>query len=70
MENRLLPRYAFQLEDLRVWHLVRVSCDACSHKAAIGHAVLLRGRPGYMRLSELERRLKVPELRGEGYSFA
>ena len=32
MDNRLPPRYAFRLEDLRVWHLVRVSCRMCRHK--------------------------------------
>jgi ribosomal protein L37E len=27
------PRYAFRLEDLRVFHLVRASCHACGYKA-------------------------------------
>ncbi len=46
---------AFRLEDLRAWHLVRASCHQCSHKAAIAHASLLQGRPGYTRLITLER---------------
>jgi hypothetical protein len=46
---------AFRLEDLRAWHLVRASFHQCSHKAAIAHASLLQGRPGYTRLITLER---------------
>jgi hypothetical protein len=53
----LPPRYAFRLEDLRVFHLVRASCHACAHKAVIPHAKLLQGRPGYTRLMSLELRL-------------
>jgi hypothetical protein len=45
------PRYAFHLEDLRVFHLVRASCHACGHKAIVPNAALLQGRPGYTRLS-------------------
>jgi len=51
------PRYAFRLEDLRVFHLVRASCHACGHKAIIPNAALL-GRPGYTRLMALERQLR------------
>jgi hypothetical protein len=51
------PRYAFRLEDLRVFHLVRVSCRACGHKGVIPNATLLHGRPGYTRLMSLERQL-------------
>ena len=40
------PRYAFRLEDLRAFHLVRASCHACAHKAVIPNAALLQGRPG------------------------
>jgi hypothetical protein len=47
------PRYAFRLEDLRVFHLVRASCHACGHKAVIPNATLLEGRPGYTRLMAL-----------------
>jgi hypothetical protein len=53
-----VPRYAFRLEDLRVFHLVRASCHVCAHKAVIPHATLLRGRPGYTRLTSLERQLR------------
>ena len=35
------PRYAFRLEDLRVFHHVRASCHACGHKAIIANAALL-----------------------------
>jgi hypothetical protein len=52
------PRYAFRLEDLRAFHLVRASCHACANKAIVPHAALLRGRPGYARLIELERQLR------------
>jgi hypothetical protein len=46
----VLPRYAFRLEDLRVFDLVRSSCHACGHKAIIPNAALLQGRPGYIVL--------------------
>ena len=49
------PRYAFRLEDLRVFHLVRASCHACGHKDVVPNAALLQGRPGYTRLMSLER---------------
>jgi hypothetical protein len=52
------PRYAFRLEDLRVFHLVRASCHACGHKDVISNASLLQGRPGYTRLMALERQLR------------
>jgi DNA-directed RNA polymerase subunit RPC12/RpoP len=52
------PRYAFRLEDLRVFHLVRASCRACGRKAIIANAALLQGRPGYTRLMSLERQLR------------
>jgi hypothetical protein len=52
------PRYDFRLEDLRAFHLVRVSCHVCSHKANIAAATLQQGRPGYTRLMSLERQLR------------
>jgi rubredoxin len=57
-QARAVPRYAFRLEDLRVFHLVRASCHACGHKATISNATLLQGRPGYTRLMSLERQLR------------
>ena len=52
------PRYAFRLEDLRVFHLVRANCHACGHRAIVPNATLLRRRPGYKRLMSLERQLR------------
>jgi hypothetical protein len=52
------PRYAFRLEDLRVFHLVPASCHACGHRAIIPNAALLKGRPGYTRLMPIERQLR------------
>ena len=52
------PRYAFCLEDLRVFHLVRANCHACGHKAVIPNVALLQGRPGYTRLMALKRHLR------------
>jgi hypothetical protein len=52
------PRYAFRLEDLRVFHFVRASCLACGHKATIANAMLLQGRPNHTRLMDLERHLR------------
>ena len=59
------PRYAFRLEDLRVFHFVRASCSACGYKAIIPNAALLQGRPGYTRLMSLERQLRRCGKRGK-----
>jgi hypothetical protein len=60
------PPYAFRLEDLRVFHLVRASCHACEHKAIIPNAMLLQGRPGYTRLMSLERQLRCQRCGARG----
>jgi len=60
------PRYAFRLEDLRVFHHVRASCHACGHKAIIANAALLQGRPGYTRLMSLERQLRCQRCGARG----
>jgi hypothetical protein len=60
------PRYAFRLEDLRAFHLVRASCHACAHKSVIPHAKLLQGRPGYTRLMSLERQLRCHKCGARG----
>jgi hypothetical protein len=60
------PRYAFRLEDLRVFHLVRASCHACAHKVIIPNALLLPGRPGYTRLVSLERQLRCRKCGARG----
>jgi hypothetical protein len=52
------PRYAFRLEDLRAFDLVRASCHVCANKGIIPHAMLLQGRLGYTRLIDLERQLR------------
>jgi DNA-directed RNA polymerase subunit RPC12/RpoP len=54
----VLPRYAFRLEDPRVFHRIRASCQACGHKAIVPNAALLQGRSGYTRLMSLERQLR------------
>ena len=60
------PRYAFRLEDLRVFHLVRASRHACGHKAIIPEAALLQRRPGYTRLMALERQLRCRNCGAKG----
>jgi hypothetical protein len=60
------PRYAFRLEDLRVFHLVRASCHGCAHKAIIPNAMLLQGRPGYTRLTSLELQLRCRKCGARG----
>jgi hypothetical protein len=60
------PRYAFRLEDLRVFHFVRASCHACGHKAVVPNAALLEGRPGYTRLMSLERQLRCEKCGARG----
>ena len=52
------PRYAFRLEDLRAFHLVRAVCHACAHTAIIPNATLQQGRPNYTRLVSLEKQLR------------
>jgi DNA-directed RNA polymerase subunit RPC12/RpoP len=52
------PRYAFRLEDLRAFHFVQANCLACGRKTVIANATLLQGRPGYTRLTSLERQLR------------
>ena len=60
------PRYAFRLEDLRVFHQVRASCRACGHKAIIPNTALLQGRSGYTRLMSLERQLRCAKCGARG----
>ena len=60
------PRYAFRLEDLRVFHLVMANCDACAHKALIPNAMLLQGRPGHRRLMALEKQLRCRQCGARG----
>ena len=60
------PRYAFRLEDLRVFHLVTASCQACAHKALIPNAMLLQGRPGHTRLTSLEKQLRCRKCGARG----
>ena len=50
---KLPPRYAFRLEDLRVWHVVEAACPSCRHRAVIDHPRLTYGRPSHMRLVDL-----------------
>jgi hypothetical protein len=39
----LPPRYAFRLEDLRVWHIVEAACPVCRHRAVTTHTRLTNG---------------------------
>lgn len=60
------PRYDFRLEDLRAWHLVEISCRRCRHKAVIANELLLRGRPSFTRLFDLERALRYQRCGARG----
>jgi len=60
------PRYAFRLEDLRMFHQVRASCHGCGRKAIIPNAMLLQGRPGYTRLMALEGQLRCQKCGARG----
>jgi hypothetical protein len=66
MDDHLPPRYAFRLEDLRVWHVVRVSCRLCRHKAELAPAMLTRNQPGFTRLVDLEGRLRCRQCGARG----
>lgn len=52
------PRYAIRLGDLRHWHVITVSCPACGHKGRLDATTLGRGRPDYIKLMDLERKLR------------
>jgi DNA-directed RNA polymerase subunit RPC12/RpoP len=54
------------LEDLRAWHLVEASCRRCRHRAILAHELLLRDRPAYTRLFELERALRCRRCGAQG----
>jgi hypothetical protein len=60
------PRYDFRLEDLRAWHLVEASCRRCRHRAAIAHELLMRTRPAFTRLFDLERALRCERCGARG----
>jgi hypothetical protein len=60
------PRYAFRLEDLRSFHMVRANCHACAHKAIIPNAMLQQGRASYTRLVSLERQLRCRKCGARG----
>ena len=60
------PRYAFRLDDLRVFHLVMANCHACSHKALIPNAALLQGRSGHTPLMSLEKQLRCRKCGARG----
>jgi hypothetical protein len=60
------PRYDFRLEDLRAWHLVEASCRLCRHRAAIANELLMRGRPSFTRLFDLERALRCQRCGARG----
>ena len=64
------PRYAFRLDDLRAWHVIEAACGSCWHRAVIDHARLTHGRPGAMRLADLETRLRCQRCgRRRGHSL-
>ncbi len=70
--EKLIPRYAFRLEDLRAWHIVEAVCIKCSHRAVINHGRLTQSRPGLMLLSDLEKRLRClrcGQLRGHTFTI-
>ncbi len=52
------PRYAIRLEDLRAWHVVFATCAACGKRTHIDARLLQHGRPPYIRLLDLERKLR------------
>jgi len=69
--EKMPPRCAFRLDDLRTWHVVEAACAGCRHRAVIDHASLTRGRPGAMRLADLEMKLRCCRCgRRGGHSLA
>lgn len=59
IKNDYLPaKFAFRLEDLRPWHVVRASCVACGRKVVLPQEVLWRGRSRHERLVDLEKCLR------------
>jgi hypothetical protein len=66
MGPRLLPSYAFRIEDLRRWHLVEATCFVCRHHAVLIHETLRRGREGHRRLIDLEPKLRCTRCNARG----
>jgi hypothetical protein len=61
----LPPRYAVRLEDLQRWHRIVIRCQ-CGHVGTIVAPRLKFGRPGYMRLKELERKFRCMKCGARG----
>jgi hypothetical protein len=55
--QNIRPRYAIRPADLQDWHVVTATCLLCRHRGTVALATLSRGRPGYTRLIDLERKL-------------
>jgi hypothetical protein len=51
------PRYALRLDDLRPWHVIVATCAACRRRAHVAAALLHHGRPPYIKVRDLERKL-------------
>jgi hypothetical protein len=64
----MVPLYAARIEDLRPDDFVRVECTACGHDEMIPQVGLLVGwrLPPYMRVLDLEPRLRCRECDGKG----
>src|SRR5262249_1377104 len=60
------PRYAFRLEELRVFRFVRASCRASGRKAIIPNAALAVVPAGLHVPDRARAAAALPEVRGEG----
>ena len=52
------PRYAVRLKDLGRWDRLEAVCLRCRNKSVLDPARLLRRRPGYTRIVDLEAKLR------------
>jgi len=56
--NKLVPRYAARVENLRPGTWVVVICSACGHAADIASATIQARLPGYLPVDALEKKLR------------
>jgi hypothetical protein len=56
--NSIGLKYALRLGDLRNWHLLTAVCSACRHRRQVRLWRLKARHPDYVRLVDVERRLR------------
>lgn len=52
------PRYALRLDELRSWHVIRVTCLHCQHEGDVRPMHLARRLPPHTLIKTLERKFR------------